>query len=318
MTENKAYQEIFCRKRENLEKIKELFSTEDKLDFNKVLPVPESILKRSVPSDFYAVFCFLVPKGEKASKDKIEKTIQNLSCKVGGNLKNIDLDKLVGKCLLLSGDEGVYGMAEDMAKGSISFWDWCLENKTENNAFNYGRLVLENLLLYGLTTCQEWVLENWGTIRNSGETTWNIQSVAFESHLFATKKIAKEISRKPNIPLFFLWNESYSGEQAGFVSFDKGDTVLEKTYERGTRGFFNIRSYFLDKDQKLYRWDTETKSIVEEWFFRLPYRDEDLEFEGFPKVDTSILELETFLRSQKVGDKVGNKGWEETKKTCNK
>lgn len=157
---NWAYQEIHCKNKEDLQKIRNAFSEDPSnnyadIDFNKIIPMPKSIKLTSSPSDFKAAAFFLMPDEIlplEEIKLKIDEFVETLDNPIHKTLNNMTIKDLVDikankrhKEIILSRiNEPDHEIIENQ------FRNYCKEFNLEPTIENYGKQMLYNYMMYGM------------------------------------------------------------------------------------------------------------------------------------------------------------------------
>ena len=165
------------------------------IDFNKIIPMPESLV---------------IESGSRTNKG-IEMVRQYL--------ENVPEE--------LKGKEGTYEeFVEDMRNHSAEISD-----EEEKKIWDLGVTAVDNLYRYDAPTWYEWCCENWGTKWNAcscNETDENVKSISFQTAWSAPIPIIQKLSEMyPNIELTLEFADEDLGHNCGEIKFKNGD-VIEK------------------------------------------------------------------------------------------
>lgn len=309
---NWAYQEIHCKTKEDLEKIKAHFETNDELNFEKIIPMPLSIKLTQSPAYSRAIAFFLSPDEKPLTKEEIiekidtyKETLTNALDTKFVNIIYSEFDKIGGHNKKLIDilwetlqDKKLLKILKENIKNIDSFKEYCDALHIDPSPANYGKQILYNLLTTGKTNWYDWSNEYWETKWNASNTAWTDKSVYFETAWSPALKIAQKISELLKIDLFVEWAEEQMTEYGGIVQFNKGVPILSEDFKAGSKEMFNVASRLSDSDQECIRYDENHNEIITEWDFDYDtdYKEKYGSFTNIPKVDTTIYELEEFLK----------------------
>lgn len=302
---NWAYQEIHCKNKEDLEKIRNAFSKDPSnnyadIDFNKIIPMPKSIKLTSSPSDFKAAAFFLMPdeilpleeiklkidEFAKTLKNPIHKTLNNMTIK---DLIDIKADKRHKEIILSRINKPDYEIIENQ------FRRYCEEFNLEPTIENYGKQMLYNYMMYGTCDWYSWSNINWDTKWNASDTVWSEQSVYFRTAWNASQTIPMEISKQLNIPLFVEWAEEQYTEYGGIFEINNGEIIDIEDYDGGSKEMFIVAARLDDPDQQSMRYDENNQNFVFEWDLDDINSDSPYEsIEDIPEIDLTLEKLEGF------------------------
>lgn len=305
---NWAYQEIHCKNKEDLEKIRNAFSEDPSddyadIDFNKIIPMPKSIKLTSSPSDFKAAAFFLMPdeilpleeiklkidEFVKTLKNPIYKTLNNMTIK---DLIDIKADKRHKEIILSRINEPDHEIIENQ------FRRYCKEFNLEPTIENYGKQMLYNYMMYGMCDWYDWSRDNWDTKWNASDTVWSERSVYFRTAWNPSEKIPMEISKQLNIPLFVEYAEEQLTEYGGTFEIENGEIIDEEYYDAGSKEIFIVAARLDDPNQQSMRYDENNQNFVFEWDLDDINSDSPYEsIEDIPEIDLTLEKLEKFKNS---------------------
>lgn len=157
---NWAYQEIHCKNKEDLERIRNAFSANPSddnadIDFNKIIPMPKSIERTSSPSNFEAAAFFLMPEKTlpyeeiKLKIDEFAKTLNNPMYKMLSDEKIKQLIKY------RQNPENIKSLTSKIIEPASTyvrnpFLEYCKEFELEPTIENYGKQMLYNYMMYSV------------------------------------------------------------------------------------------------------------------------------------------------------------------------
>lgn len=310
---NWTLQAIHTKNKEDLEKIrKELTSVNEEgefLDFNKIIPIPESLKHTQSPNNIEHIAYFLSPDGKELEEKEIEakindfiKTVENPVIKEAKDiyqekysLETMDAEKVSAIPLIkeLLKDKEAFKSWKERVENIEEFKKWCKKEDIEATAYNYGKKMLTDKLMYDETNWYDWSNNNWGTKWNINRTHWEEESLWFQTAWSPALPIYIAISEKLQINIFAEWSEEQFTEWAGVMQIEKGEVTLFKEFEPGSRELFEVASAMADEDQDRFRYDEEGERIIAFYY----YEDYD-EFDKLQKIKTGNKYLEKFLEEK--------------------
>lgn len=210
----------------------------DYFDFNKLIPMPESLNLSSGSSETVAIM---------ATLDAIRKSLgrSNVAMQFKG-LFNNDLEERI-KTHLES--------------------DWNKEN-TREELIELGLKYISNAALYGSTSWYDWCIRRWGTKWNaygyeeisedeiSFETAWNMPGPVIE----------KLADMYPDIEIEHWWADEDMGSNSGYCYYHKEvssggyDETDQEAYENYVRCWGNTNCLYKDEEGNWQRRNCENCS----------------------------------------------------------
>lgn len=177
-----------------------LFSMDDdgyeSFDFNKLIPMPESLQLTSGSCESLAIAVALerIRKGLGRSGVKVE---------VGSYLHN-DLEERVKSYL-----ESEYN-----------------KENTEEELVELGMKYLTNAALYGATSWYDWSVKNWGTKWNAYYSSIiSEDEIEFQTAWSAPTPILEKLGEMyPDIEIEHYWADEDMGNNSGYCWYHKGET----------------------------------------------------------------------------------------------
>ena len=138
------------------------------------------------------------------------------------------------------------------------------------NLVTLGECLVRNIVKYGVTNWYHWRLENWGV-------KWDIETDdefdVYSDRILVTTPWAppvpamRELARQLKADIALYWDDEQFGAVTGLTVINTSGNVVsdEGTPRMSTRDAFLIASFVSDHDQKDYRYDPKTDSIVARW-----------------------------------------------------
>lgn len=165
------------------------------IDFNKIIPMPESLnIECGSRTD----------KGIAMVKEFLENFPEELKGK-GGTYEDF---------------------VEDMRNHSVDISD-----EEEKKIWDIGVTAVDNLYKYDATTWYDWCCENWGTKWNASECTEvdeNAKSISFQTAWSTPFPVMKRLSEMfPNIEIRTEFADEDIGQNCGMYTFKGGEIISE-------------------------------------------------------------------------------------------
>lgn len=307
---NWAYQEIHCKNKEDLQKLRKAFSTDPNdddadIDFNKIIPMPKSIELTKSPSNFNAVTFFLMPEKILPLEEvnlKIDEFAKTLENPIHKRLPN----KIVKKLIKFKVDSEGEMFKKDITDGLINplasneFLEYCRKFNLKPTFENYGKQMLYNFMMYGAHNWYNWSILYWDTKWNASYTIWTDTSVYFQTAWGPAINPIVKASEILQIPLFVEWAEEQFTEYGGCVEIENGQIINNEIYDKDPEKLFITSARLIDPDQENFRFDEKRHEIVSEWGFENYDIKNDYEvFEDIPEIELKNLDLEDFLEKYK-------------------
>lgn len=299
---NWAYQEIHCKNTEDLEKLKNLCTDQDNdFDFNKIIPMPESIKYTRSPSNLGALSLIVVPNPNN-SYAKTNEILQDYIRKIDNPVNKELLISQINNLKEIRNKPGIVEEVQKTMDNDKTFKLYCDVKGIKPNLHDYGLQMLENYVKYGVTNWYDWANENWGVKWNATNAEWKDNSVYFETAWTPAIKPIIKASEILQIPLFIEWAEEQFTECGGYVEIENGQIINEEDYDSGSKEMFIIAAKLIDIDQDVFRYDDKRHEIVSEWDFEdydgsgnITYKGDYKTLEDIPKIELKNLDLEDFL-----------------------
>lgn len=316
---NWAYQTLVCKNHEDYMKIKNAYMDENEvLSFDKIIPMPKSIKFTKSPMETCAILWFLNPKNEKMTDDELIQKVNDFAKKLNTNTKNFDAYLLTEfdyetnnlvKSPITERLKDLEKARENLEKQHSpkefvstdkNFIEYCKETNQKITPENYGKQVLENILLYACTDWYDWAINSWGTKWDLENTYWDddTNSIEYETAWDIAEPIAIEISKQLQIPLFVYWSEEQFTQYGGIMEIHNGEVTMDVMYDEDSEEMFIVATRQQDPNQENYRYDKEEEETISLWSLEDedPDRADEL-FNEIPEIDLAIPELEEFLKN---------------------
>ncbi len=165
------------------------------IDFNKIIPMPESLI---------------IESGSRTNKgiEMVKKYLESMP------------EELKGK-------EGTYEkFVEDLRNHSADISD-----EEEKKIWDIGVTAVDNLYRYDAPTWYEWCCKNWGTKWNAcacNETDENVKSISFQTAWSTPLPVMKKLSEMfPNVEVRTEFADEDIGHNCGMYAFKGGEYISE-------------------------------------------------------------------------------------------
>lgn len=197
---------------EMLEKIQNDTYGKGTIDFNKVIPMPETLNIEHGSRTDTCILVYLTNKGTIEFEDLSEE------------------DKKLAKTLTTNIFNANY--LEDILKKI------CGEDKEEyitDENYNNGKQYVENYKNYGATTWYGWSLKNWGTKWNAcgydeGIDYSNDDYLEFETAWSAPHPVIEKLAKDyPDITFIHRWADEDLGYNCGMIGYANGRSFMPTT-----------------------------------------------------------------------------------------
>lgn len=211
---------------DTMNKIKEKYFTDGKLDFNKVIPMPKTLDLTDGSITEYAIYYAFLQK----DREKQREIIDILSKKEEYMYENY-WDKIRNYR-----DRGDFKDIEQYAKGFIPN-----DEARKLNIFSLEKLgdtYINNVKEYGSPTWYDWCCDNWGTKWGACRFSCDKTTMIFDTAWATPEPIFERISKEfpDNLIELKYADECYGNENNGILLFNNG---LESEKIKTSRKFYN-------------------------------------------------------------------------------
>jgi hypothetical protein len=238
---------------------------ERNFDFNKIIPMPESlhITAGSTTDSCVALYLTAVNpnveyygnKKDKVSHAKYSKMIEKLRAsdkKVNGFDLMLPVEKIAEY------EKSVIGESTFDA------------GPTREAAIAYGKRAVDNVLEYGHMNWYDWSIANWGTKWNAYESRFDGCTVEFDTAWSDVSELMRQLSGKyPDDTFYYDFAEEQAGLYTGDFTFENGeetgggyfDKYSREAYEKYFEFWGGAEDYKFNKRTKTYEYiEGETES----------------------------------------------------------
>ena len=209
------------------ELLKSVKGKDSVLDFNKIIPMPESLNIEAGSR---------TEKGLKAYKDFVY--VYTFAGTEQKNLLNIPKEK----------EEIFLRARQDIRRD-----EWEL-----------GKAAFQNEQKYGATTWYEWARKNWGTKWSAynaeiGEDNTIMFNTAWSRAMPVIQKLAENF---PDLYFEYCWADEDFGVNVGMAEFENGEVTFDEFYNAHSRDAYELAAdlWNLDLEEEGYVFNDETGS----------------------------------------------------------
>lgn len=174
--------------------IKSLESKESEIDFNKIIPMPESLNIASGSMEDQAIAVFLYKERNDDSKLKV-----------------------------------IFGYPWVKNEGIKTLDELCdYFIKKDPDIIELGKIYIDNLEKYGATTWYDWCYNNWGTKWNACEPWVDKTAFGFQTAWADVSNLMVILSERfPDVEMHYDWADEDFGCNVGRITIKNGNIIEE-------------------------------------------------------------------------------------------
>ena len=221
-------------------------------DFNKLIPMPESLDVTDGSITFEAISAFLSHRKEELVQHSDRPGLfEDVKRYLDAAARIMAYSFLFEKPAPMSEKE----IEVAATKNDMSVPDF----------LELGKKYLDNQLQYGAPTWHRWRIENWGTKWNTAEgrvlSDEDNKTVSFDTAWSAPVPIMEALSKKfPTIQIFHRWADEDIGNNVGSQSYLNGDTFDWDIPEPGSAAAYEMAFEVFDLGPEDFRLKYDVKS----------------------------------------------------------
>ena len=225
----------------------------EQVDFNRILPMPESL---NIISGTVTYTCINLFLNSIVKTDEFRKyiTVAVLHDMNFVTKKGDDFDEEMNDCL-------------DYNK------DFLTKEKlfhSKEEVLAYGRKALDNILNYGYMDWYDWCINNWGTKWNACRTEIKNNVISFETAWDPVPKLIELLSKDyPNAKFYYDFSDECVSEYCGQLKIVAGETVESKRFLCHSDEALNFGLTLWPECKKYFKYDKSKK--------KYSYKDENME-----------------------------------------
>ncbi|MDE7245234.1 MAG: hypothetical protein K2O18_14855 [Oscillospiraceae bacterium] len=166
------------------------------LDFEKIIPMPESLRITSGTMEHVAV--------EAAIRKAAAAVKEPFGPKIVPSMTDCEYKAKVSRC-----------------------------NETEDELCKLGAQYIQNLILHGATTWYDWCVEHWGTKWNAYENTQvDADTITFKTAWGAPVPVIAQLAKMyPEAEIEHWWADEDTGNNDGYAKYNGGKVVTLNRYD---------------------------------------------------------------------------------------
>lgn len=227
--------------------IKEICDDEEHLDFNKIVPMPESlhIMSGPITDECMNLFLNSIKKTDEFKKYITIAVLNNINF-IG--LKDEEYRKKLNEALETLQDS--------------HFNPKFFECKTHEDVLKLGRIAFDNLLQYGEKDWYDWSISNWGTKWNADTIEISGNTILFETAWDPAIPAIKELSKKyPEAVLTLDFADEQVCVYCGNVIFKNNEIIDSTKYEDFSKLAYE-QGFDLWDCKQYYKFDKKKNTYV--------------------------------------------------------
>lgn len=204
----------------------ESINGDDVIDFNKIIPMPESLNITSGGYQDEAIIAFLTDNCKEELTPTIRKKIEHYGVK-----NHYDIDWVTkaysrtAQTLAKNGPSKLYSFSSGTPRGY------------EKTLYDAGAIYTSNVDKYGHATWYSWCIDNWGTKWGAYDCSLSKDSKTSATLCFNTAWAApnyvidKLAQQNPRLAIHHEWADEDIGYNCGYVEYENGERVAEDDFE---------------------------------------------------------------------------------------
>lgn len=198
------------------------FQTVSEFDFNKIIPMPESL------------------NIESSSTDLITTDVA----------VEVAIRRAASASRQCSGPRIIPGMTDFKYERHLN---WC--GKTEDELCELGAKYLHNMIFHGATSWYEWRIAHWGTKWNSYENVRvDSNTIMFNTAYNAPEPVIAHLAKMyPEVEIEHWWADEAIGYNTGYTKYSGGEAATISHYDKHTNEAYATYVRCWGDSQCLYR-----------------------------------------------------------------
>lgn len=234
--------EIYLRgEKENIKKVLELVKSEEsEFDFNKIVPMPQTLNLSAGGYDDASVQ-YAISKKSKSEQTEIKTALVHAACSFYGNYFN----KIYGRIFTTEElEKHAKEFEEERAKADTNAWDNTDYAALGIQTFeDLGNMYIHNIVTYGCDTWYDWHCEYWGTKWNACEVYIEGNCILFQTAWSVADPLLEKfayICDEYNVTFEGEYADEDRGNNTGHISSDNGITEYEDGSSEALRAYINL------------------------------------------------------------------------------
>ena len=226
------------------------------IDFNKIIFQPETLNITSGGYQDEALNVYLSSVNpdnenvgiEKLSKDEYNKVLQLVQ---QHHFRKEDINDKMTYAEIINISTCYFNRADPSGNDTAD----------DHNIFMYGKIIVDNLKLYGCKDWYEWCCRYWGTKWNSYNSPaqdWDSNEIIFDTAWSAPHPVIEKLASKyPNVGIVHKWADEDWGNNTGYMKYNiKEEEMEEPCYLEGQEAIrfsadilgINLEDFYLEHD----------------------------------------------------------------------
>lgn len=220
-----------------------------RFDFNKIIPMPESmkIISGSVTQNCMKLFLDHITENQNEAPNYLmayEKTNNSPFTRLGDSQR------------------------KELMESCLSHIEFETKEKTfasKQSVYDYGKKALDNVIKYGYLDWYEWSYAHWGTKWNACHTQYDESKpneIYFETAWSDVRQLIFELSKMyPDNVFNYEYAEEFIGNYTGSAEFQNGEIIRDLEYEHYSKDAYDIAFKLWGEGlRENYKFDEETKT----------------------------------------------------------
>ena len=220
------------------------------LDFNKIIPMPETlrVVSGSIADECVDIYLNSLEKTEKENVLKMlkEKSREEYSISDYGKRSKYKTNKLIKEIL------------RDYSEPR-PFFDVQFRNKQE--ILDYGKQICDNVDKYGFKDWYYWSIANWGTKWNACDCYIKGNIIDFQTAWSDIRKLVLELSSKyPENEFTYIFSMEQLGAYCGEFVAQNGEVITDIDFDDDSKSAWDTAFELWEVDPEFYNYDEDTDS----------------------------------------------------------
>lgn len=216
-------------------------------DFNKLIPMPESLNVTAGSIEKDTAEAFLTALNPDMPAYGIEKMHRE---NFQGLLMRMNQQLMFGKYNCSKSDEEMLTMAKHYGDGSV------------RSLLSVGRQYVENFLKYGCTTWYDFCPRAWGSKWNALRAELaDDRTFEFDTAWSRVMPIISKLAERfPNVDFEYSWADEDIGNNVGECEFKGGELVMENVMNSGSKEAYELSAELWGMDLAEFGFEYDEKS----------------------------------------------------------
>lgn len=197
--------------------INSLESDDSQIDFNKIIPMPESLNVEAGSMEDQSIAVYMYK--EKGDDSKLRKIF------------------------------GYPWVAQAGIKSLDELCDYFI--KKNPDIIKKGKIYIENFAKYGATTWYDWCCDNWGTKWNACEPWVDLKAFGFQTAWSNVTDLMVRVSEKfPDVEMQYQWADEDFGCNVGRITIKNGRIIAKNIPKDGSDAAYELATDILGYDMR--------------------------------------------------------------------